>query len=412
MKKKNIIIIILILLLVCVSGWLLLKKKEVQWTSENSLNSSELIISSDTGNIDDLITAIDQSLLYYSKIDPETEFSFGKKWCSASDMRLCLEDFKEKITRFGLSEKFFEYLNKNYAIFRSASDEFLLTGYFEASLSGSREKDEEFRFPVYKKPDDLVQILLSEFTLFSKAKGLPFILRGRLDEDNKITPYFSRGEIDENKMLANRGLELLWVNDNIDLFFLHIQGSALVNLSNNEEIRINYADTNGHPYRAIGKVLVEKGICEYKDLSMQYIEKYLREHPAEVNDIFNYNPSYIFFREVDDGPVGSLGVNVTKYRSIATDKYIFPKGAICYIETSLPDFDKNWNGSGEKKFSAFVLNQDTGGAIRSPSRADLFTGNGENSELVAGHLKSNGSLYFLIKKSLLKLKKNKKKGRP
>ncbi len=110
----------------------------------------------------------------------------------------------------------------------------------------------------------------------------------------------------------------------------------------------------------------------------------------------------IFFREVEEGPVGSLGVKVTKYRSIATDKYIFPKGAICYIRTSLPEFDKNGIITGSRKFQGFVMNQDTGGAIRSPSRADLFTGNGESSELIAGHLKEESSLFFLIRKDLLK----------
>ncbi len=201
---------------------------------------------------------------------------------------------------------------------------------------------------------------------------------------------------------------MLWVNNNIDLFFLHIQGSAIVNLTNNKKIRINYADTNGHPYRAIGKVLVDRGICEFKDLSMQYIEKYLRDHPNEVNEIFNYNPSYIFFREVEEGPVGSLGVKVTKYRSIATDKYIFPKGAICYIRTSLSEFDESGKKKGEREFQGFVMNQDTGGAIRSPSRADLFTGNGKSSELVAGHLKDESKLFFLIRKDLLKEGKNRK----
>ncbi len=394
--------------MICISVWLFIRKRETQWTAENSMNLTELSITSDTGEIDDLIISIEQSLIYYSKIDPETEFNFGKQWCSAAEMQTCLIDFREKLIIYGLSEKFFQYINENYISFETASEKLLLTGYFEASLSGSRHRDEEFRFPVYKKPDDLVHIILSEFPFFSKKQGLPVLLRGRIDENKRITPYYSREDIDGQKILENKGMELLWVNDIIDLFFLHIQGSAVVKLKNNEETRINYADTNGHPYRAIGKVLVEKGICEFEDLSMQYIEKYLRDHPSEVNEIFNYNPSYIFFREVEDGPVGSLGVKVTEYRSIATDKYLFPKGAICYITSSLPVFDENGIKKGKKDFQGFVLNQDTGGAIRSPSRADLFTGNGERSELVAGHLKEESRLFFLMRKDLLKRKEEQK----
>ncbi len=375
-NKKNINLIILTLSLICISGWLLIRKREVQWTSENSLVPSELSITGDTGDLKDLINSIDQSLIYYLKIDPETTFSFGEQWCSAADMVLCLKDFRENLIRSGLSERFFKYVNGNYSFYRTASDELLLTGYFEASLSGSREKTETFRYPVYKRPDDLVNIMLSEFPVFLKIKGLPLVLRGRLEEDNRIVPYYSREEIDDQLALDNKNLELLWVNDNIDLFFLHIQGSAVIKLRNLEQVRINYADTNGHPYRAIGRLLVERGICEYRDLSMQYIEKYLRDHPEEIKDTFNYNPSYIFFREVEEGPVGSLGVTVTGYRSIATDKYIFPRGAICYLKSSFPEFNEREERVGEKNFHNFVLNQDTGGAIRTPGRADLFTGNG------------------------------------
>jgi len=138
---------------------------------------------------------------------------------------------------------------------------------------------------------------------------------------------------------------------------------------------------------------------------MQYIKDYLHDHPAEIIDIFNFNPSYIFFREVEEGPVGSLGVNVTKLRTIATDKYIFPRGAICYMETSLPEFDDNGKLTGTGIFRSFILNQDTGGAIRTPSRADLFTGSGEKSERIAGYLKEKGNLFFLIRQDLLRNKR-------
>ncbi len=404
-KKKKLLIAIVITILVIALIYIFLKKEKIIWTSENSLILSKLEISEDEGDFDNLIKSVDQSLLYYSKIGPETKFDFGKQWCSAADMKICLEDFREKLNKYGLSDKFLKYINANYATFRTTTDDLLVTGYFEATLFGSFEKSDEYKYPLYKRPDDLVNVILSEFPVFSRIKGLPLILRGRLDNNNRVIPYYSREEIDIHGSLEDKNLELLWVDNNIDLFFLHIQGSGIVMINDSSEVRVNYSDTNGHPYRAIGKVLVDKGICTYDDLSMQYIERYLKDHPEEIDDIFNYNPSYIFFREVEDGPVGSLGVNVTKYRSIATDKYIFPRGAICYLKTSLPEFDEIGNVNGKHTFSGFVLNQDTGGAIRSPSRTDLFTGNGKESEFVAGHLKASGKLYFLIKKDLLKEKK-------
>lgn len=403
MKNKNkFLLLLLISILALTSLILLFKKGKVTWTSENSLVQTKLKISEDAGDFDNLIKSIDQSLLYYSKIDPETKFDFGRQWCYASDMKICLEDFKKKLNEYGLSDKFLNYINTNYVTFKTSTDDLLVTGYFESDLFGSRERTNKYRYPLYKRPEDLVNIILSEFPVFSKFKGMPHLLRGRLGNDNRVVPYYTREEIDIHGSLENKDLELIWVNNNIDLFFLHIQGSGIVILNDGSEVRVNYADTNGHPYRAIGKVLVDRGICTYEDLSMQYIEKYLVDHPEEIDDIFKYNPSYIFFREVDEGPIGSLGVKVTKLRSIATDKCIFPKGSLCYIKTSLPEFDENGFIIGHKSFSRFVLNQDTGGAIRSPSRTDLFTGYGQYSKSVAGHLKASGKLYFLIKKDLLK----------
>jgi len=391
-----------ILLAILLAGWLLLRDTQISWTKTNSLRPVSLTISSDTGDPRGLITAIDQSLAYYNKIDPKTRFWFGEQWCSASDMITCLEDFKEKFLLMGYTADFFEYVNQNYTAFRTAGDPLLLTGYFEASLKGSRKKSMKYRYPLYRKPDDLVQVLLPRFPLYSKASGLPFVLRGRLTGERKVIPYYSREDIDEGGILENLGLELFWVNDRIDLFFLHIQGSAIIHLDSGEKVRVNYADTNGHPYRAIGKVLVDRGICGYDELSMQYIENYLREHPGEITGVLNYNPSYIFFREVEDGPVGSLGVRVTTYRSIATDRFIFPRGSLCFLQTRIPEFDGLGDIIGEKPFRSFVLNQDTGGAIRTPARADLFTGNGEKSEWLAGHLKEEATLYFMIRKDLLK----------
>ncbi|MCP4230942.1 MAG: murein transglycosylase, partial [bacterium] len=197
-----------------------------------------------------------------------------------------------------------------------------------------------------------------------------------------------------------KDLEMVWIDNPVDVFFLQIQGSGIVYLDNGEKVRVNYAESNGHPYRAIGRLLLDKGVLTRENVSMQSIRKYLADHPGEMEEIFNYNPSYVFFREVAEGPVGSLGVPVTPYRSIATDRNLFPRGALCYIETEVPVFDEDGQVKEWKPYRGFVLNQDTGGAIRTPRRVDLFTGHGDASELVAGHMKQKGMFYFLIKKQL------------
>jgi len=398
MKKENFIFLITIMFLLIFL--LIVGKKPIvsEWTRYNSLKKSNVISVTAEGNTTRLVSSINNSLKYYSKLPEERMFIFGNDIYNKAQVEESLLDFKENLLKYGFSQEFFKYVKNNFDFYESATEKVLFTGYYEATLEGSYKRTEIFKYPLYKKPSDLVSIKLWNFPSLKKFKGFHKTLHGKLNKDNTISPYYSRSKIDTYNALSGRDIELVWVNDPVDLFFLHIQGSGIIKLTDGESIRVNYAGTNGHPYKAIGKYLVEKGVCTYKDLSMQYIKNYIKENPSESEDIFNYNPSYVFFRKVEEGPIGSLGVPVTPYHSIATDRYIFPRGAICYIETKLPEFDNKDEFAGTKNFASFVLNQDTGGAIRSPKRADLFTGNGKNSELTAGYLKEKGKLYFLIKK--------------
>ncbi len=402
MNKKILPLIILGLIIIILFIFYLIKSPRISWNTKNSLIKTNIEIIKDDGNRDLLLTSVKNSISYMERIPDERIFSFGKEEYSKIQMLESLQDFKSSLIKFGLSENFYSYIIKNFDFYSSATKKVLFTGYYEALLNGSKEKSGEYIYPIYKKPDDLVTVELKEFPIYKKVKGLPTRITGRINEENRIIPYYTRDEIDNLNILSGNNLELLWVKDPISLFFLHIQGSGIIKLENGEEIRINYAGSNGHPYRAIGKFLVEKGICEYNDLSMQFIATYIKENLDEAEEIFNFNPSYVFFRIVDEGPIGSLGVPVTPFRTIATDRNIFPHGSLCYIKTKLPMFNNNGEITGYKPFIRFVLNQDTGGAIRSPSRADIFTGNGKKSERIAGHLKSYGKLFFLIKKRGLK----------
>jgi membrane-bound lytic murein transglycosylase A len=161
---------------------------------------------------------------------------------------------------------------------------------------------------------------------------------------------------------------------------------------------VNYQASNGRPYRSIGRYMIEKGFLAREEMSMQAIRKHLTEHPEVLDEVLNYNPSYVFFRQVDSGPLGSLDVLLTPGRSIALDSKIFPKGALGFISCQKPLVNDQGDIMGWTKFSRFVLNQDSGGAIKGAGRADIFWGSGPYAELTAGHLQHGGDLYILIKK--------------
>ena len=170
-------------------------------------------------------------------------------------------------------------------------------------------------------------------------------------------------------------------------------------LPDGEIVSIGYHASNGRPYRSIGKYMIDKGFVTREMMSMQSIRKYLAEHPQTIEAVLNHNPSYVFFRLLDEGPLGNLNVPVTPGRSLALDNRLFPKGALCFLSSQKPVVDHDGEILGWSPFSRFVLNQDTGGAIKGAGRADLFWGSDSYAQVAAGHMKHEGELYVLIKKS-------------
>lgn len=371
----------------------------VQWNPANAMKEVSPPKLADGNDPSGLVRALDFSLSYLDRLEENTQFHYGRQPVPLIQVRETLTDFKAKLQENGLTPVFFDYLRQHYQFFKSAAKQMQFTGYYEAMLNGSLEKSEQYPYPLYSKPEDLYRIDLSKFYFFEKYHGLPRTIRGRVMEGNTIVPYYSREEIDVNKRLAGKNLEIVYIDNPVAVFFLQIQGSGIVRLDTGETLRVNYADSNGHPYRAIGRLLLEQNVLTREDISMQAIRRYLEENPAKMQEVFNYNPSYIFFRTVADGPMGAIQVPLTPYRSIATDQHLFPKGVLCFIETEIPVFDEDGKIIEWRPKTAFVLNQDTGGAIRGPGKVDLFTGHGPASELVAGHMKQEGRLYFLIKKA-------------
>jgi membrane-bound lytic murein transglycosylase A len=260
----------------------------------------------------------------------------------------------------------------------------LVTGYYEPLLRGSRTPSKIYRFPVYGVPDDLLVVDLAEAQ--PNLKGMR--LRGRL-QGNKVVPYYTRAEIERGEA-AVRGREILWVDDAVELFFLQVQGSGRVKLPSAEIVRIGFAEHNGHPYKSIGRVLVERGELAQDQASMQGIKQWGRQNPDLLPLLLQQNPAYVFFREMPSslaGPVGALGVALTPGRSIAVDSTVVPLGAPVFLSSTWP--------LSARPLNRLVLSQDTGSAIKGAVRADFFWGSGDEAGQIAGRMRQSGRMWVL-----------------
>ena len=337
-------------------------------------------------DLEDLRRALGYSIEYYERLPADQRFRYGSVEYSPEEMIASHQHFLrifdlpevERLEKLQQDFLWFESLNKkNQAFF---------TGYYEPLLKGSLNESEKFPVPLYTVPGDLVTVNLSNFD----EKYGNGILRGKI-VDQKFVKYDDRNEISYQNSLEGRAIPLAWVNNDIELFFLQIQGSGVIELPNRDLYRVNYADQNGHPYRAIGKILL--GEIPREKMSLKSLKEYLYDHPERVQEILNYNPSYTFFRQIPgDGPLGNIEVPLTPERSIAMDHRLVPKGGLVFYETNLPsEFSPS-----EKILRRFAVVQDTGGAIRGHGRADIFWGRGTPAEKIAGPMKENGKIFLLV----------------
>jgi membrane-bound lytic murein transglycosylase A len=286
-----------------------------------------------------------------------------------------------------LREFYEEWFTPYQLLNPDGSEHGTITGYYEPLLKGSRSKTPRFQYPLYAAPNDLLTIDLSG--IYPQLKDLR--LRGRL-QGKRIVPYYNRAEIDTNAG-ALAGNELFWVENEIESFFLQIQGSGRIELPDGKQVKVGYADHNGHPYVSIGKKLVEAGELKLEEASMQGIKLWAEKNPDKINKLLEQNPSYVFLRELPDNlstPLGALGVPLTNEYSIAIDPRTIPLGAPVFLATTYPNTNTSLN--------RLMLAQDTGGAIKGAVRADFFWGFGELAGAQAGKMKQQGRLWVLFPK--------------
>lgn len=375
-------------------------------------------VFADDLSLDSLKQALDRNLDFLAGRDPETIVHFGPESFTIRQMLESQRQLRRFIDKSVSVVELNHYLQVNFSVFEAGVAGFprpgkiLVTGYYVPVLHGSRHQSSRFCQPLYKRPDDLVSISLAEFSFWKRWQKRSILLRwllnlggqralpgrvfGRLTADHKVVPYFNREEIDYDGALSGRQLELVWLDDNIERFFLHIQGTGRIILDEGGEIMVGYAAANGHPYRSIGAWLIRQGYMKREAVTMPAIRKFIQDHPQMAAKIFTANPSYIFFRELPNRePLGCWQIPLTAGRSIATDKSLFPAGGLAFLLTEIPEFSADgsiltWQPSGR-----LVLNQDTGGAIKGSRRVDLFCGVGKKAEQMAGVMKQPGRLFFL-----------------
>jgi membrane-bound lytic murein transglycosylase A len=349
------------------------------------LSADQHPLFADDMDLASLEKAIEKSLQYYGRAAGNGTRLMDDTVVTVRDLKESLLALREILRRNEPDEMKQARIRETFDVYQSigldGNNSVLFTGYFEPIMNGSPNRTAQYQYPVYKAPNDAVVVNLLKFG--EKYPGEQLI--GRV-KNGELIPYYSRSEIEDLGSLAGRNLEIAWVDDRINLFFLHTQGSGKIKLPNGKLLQIGYALKNGRPYQSLGRFLMDTGKISPQDISYQAIKRYLREHPEELSEILGHNESFIFFREVKEGPVGSLGEILTAGRSIATDAAVFPRGALAFIRARKPILDRDGNAESWVPFSRFVVSQDVGGMIKGAGRVDLFCGSGDAAEMLAGSL--------------------------
>jgi membrane-bound lytic murein transglycosylase A len=348
----------------------------------------------DDGDAASFRAAVEQSLAWLATVPRDTTFDYGVRRVSAADLSAALGALRDFLGTGPDGVALRDWIAARFDVVESVGEprgQVLVTGYYEPVIAGAPAPSGHVRVPVHGPPADLVAARLRDF-----RETLPDERIAGRAEGGRLVPYYTRRQIQEEGALDSCGLEIAWVQDRVDLFFVEVQGSGAIRFPDGTELRIGYAGSNGRPYRSIGRLLIDEGRVPADRMSMQAIRAYLAANPHEISRILDHNESYVFFRVLDTPPLGNLGVPVTGGRSIATDYRLFPPGALAFLETTRPEVDADGRVSEGEPLSRFVLNQDTGGAIRGPGRVDFFWGRGEEAERLAGPMQQRGRLYFLV----------------
>ncbi len=323
---------------------------------------------------DSLLQSIDNSLDYFKKVKANP-YGFHMTDFSHENLENSLKFFREGFLRCRDTAETNDFIVKNFRVFQAIGKDYEgqvhFTGYGTPIYDGSLTPTGEFRYPIYKIPSD-----------FRK-------------------PYYTRREIEERNLL--KGLEIAYLKSKLDAYLIHVQGSGQLRLPSGEMVYVGYGADSGHKYNSIGRMLVMDGKIPEEELTLSTLISYFGQHPNELDYYLRKNDRFIFFKRVNySTPYGSIGVPVTAMRSIATDKKVFPAGGLAFAVIEPRKAKKTWKfwekGKSGTRKSFFVLDQDTGSAIQSPARADVYFGIGDQPMYEAGNLNTYGQLYYFLKR--------------
>lgn len=334
-------------------------------------------------DLTDLRTAIDHSVNYLRKPSSRQFFPVGE--ITHSRALESLNAFAELLDSGLAGAQLNQTIRDKFDIYISVGCDdrgtVLFTGYYTPIFDGSLVRTERFQYPLYKQPDDLV-------------KGPTGEILGRRMADGQISTYPPRAVIEDSRML--QGKELVWLSDPFETYIAHVQGSAKLRLPNGELITVGYAANNGHEYQSVAEELVKDGRIPADRMSLSAMIDYFKRYNDQVDKYIRHNARFVFFKKEDGPPLGCLNEPVTAFRSIATDKSIFPRASLAFISTILP---RAVGGSAVKQlYSGFALDQDAGGAIRAAGRCDVYMGQGDMAGQLAGQTYQEGRLYYLFLK--------------
>lgn len=331
----------------------------------------------------ELLPALDRSIEWFSR--PSSQQHFPMEGVSHERARASVMRYRDLLVNTSNGDEFDSRVIQEFQIFKSAGwnakgGGVLFTGYCTPILDGSMTADATYRHPLYALPPDLV-------------KGKQGEILGQKQKDGSLSPYPTRAAIEASGMLKGKGLELVYLRDPLDAFIAHVNGSAVIRLPDGTEKKFGYHGKNGREYRSLGKALVRDKHIAAKDISLAAIRAWGAKNPELLQRYIEEDDSFVFFLAIDGAPKGSLNVEVEPGRTLATDKALFPRGGLVYVDVKTPS-----KANPTYIYDRMMVDQDTGGAIRTAGRADIYIGIGDEAEAIAGSTKYPGQMYYLFLK--------------
>lgn len=350
-----------------------------------------------------LLKAAGKSAAYLEKLRSDKKFyRVGDREIAPGELLATVIEISSAVRAARDDAELNERLRESFDLYQSAGSDgagrVTFSSYYQPVLPASLRKTDRHRYPIYRKPRDMVDADLGLFN----PRWTGETLLGRIDKEGRLVPYFNRRDIDVRKVLAGKKLELAWLANEFDRLDLHIQGSGLLRFPDGRTLLAKFAATNALPYKSVGSVVLGSGALSRAELSHQRLRQYLTEHPEGEGWLIAQNPRYTFFQLAelpkDREPFGTIQESLTAGRSIAVDPKVIALGTVAYFETTMPQADREGRLLGLFPTSRFALCQDTGGAILGPGRVDIYVGHGPQAKTSAVHQWADGKLYILLKK--------------